>query len=822
MENLKKTNYKTIPLKLVYLIFLNVFFLYSSSHLSAQTTPLCENAQPFCSDASNPTFPNQTNTDIPIGPDYGCLQRDKGINDVDGMINPQWFYFQVSQSGDIELEVTQEDNLGNGIDLDFVMWGPFSNLEDGCSQVMNGYSPLQCSSDPSAKETIGLGVQGGGNFWANFPFVNAIDGTSTPPQAQLGEVYIVMLTNSDGSSGTISLEQTSGTGATDCSIITPCEINITTIPSGCDSATNTYSVSGEITFTDEPTTGTLIVEDCNGNTTSFSAPFSSPLNYTITGIQANGNTCDVTAYFSDETLCSSTVVYQSPETCNCAKPNIFIDDLTICSNEGSANLNDAISSSSDAATSTFYASQVDADNGTNVINPNVTTANSYWIRAEDPSAPDCYTVMEIQVTLTTLTYTASITDENCAMTNGEITLTPNGGTTPYTYSIDNGLTTQGSGTFSGLSANNYTIEITDNNNCKVIGTENIKNIGGVDIDLIIPKNPSCAEACDGEIEIEVSNGTSPYTFTWLDENNTQIGTNSPIITGLCEGDYSVEVTDGTGLCPTSTIITLIDPNKTDASFTFNNFCEGESNNPSHIATPGGTFSFNPAVSDGATIDASTGEIFNGVGGTTYFVEYTTLGPCTESSTQQVTVFEKPISNFTADPQTTETPITDITFTNQSIGGNTYEWNFGDGSPIENSYHTSHEYSNIAPESYLVTLIVTSNVGCVDSSSINIVINSKELETKYDIPNVFTPNNDLTNDNFKLINPQNIKELEICILNRWGNIVFESQSINFKWNGELNNSGKLCSDGTYFYKLKVKTINGNEEIKQGFVQLSSGK
>src|SRR5690554_7600787 len=90
--------------------------------------PLCINAQPICSDATNSSFPNSINNDIPVGPDYGCLQSISGVNDVNAMVAPQWFYFEVSQSGDIELEIEQYNTTNNPIDLDFVMWGPFSDL----------------------------------------------------------------------------------------------------------------------------------------------------------------------------------------------------------------------------------------------------------------------------------------------------------------------------------------------------------------------------------------------------------------------------------------------------------------------------------------------------------------------------------------------------------------------------------------------------------------------------------------------------------------------------------------------------------------------
>ena len=101
--------------------------------------------------------------------------------------------------------------------------------------------------------------------------------------------------------------------------------------------------------------------------------------------------------------------------------------------------------------------------------------------------------------------------------------------------------------------------------------------------------------------------------------------------------YEVTGTDANNCENTATVQVTVDPID-DPSFTFNDYCEvAPSNGPTGIATAGGTFAFNPSVSDGATIDPSTGEISNGVTGTTYTVEYTTNGTCPSSSTETVTV-----------------------------------------------------------------------------------------------------------------------------------------------------------------------------------------
>jgi gliding motility-associated-like protein len=104
------------------------------------------------------------------------------------------------------------------------------------------------------------------------------------------------------------------------------------------------------------------------------------------------------------------------------------------------------------------------------------------------------------------------------------------------------------------------------------------------------------------------------------------------------GTYTITVDNGNVGCGTqSASVTIVGATGGDASFTTTDYCEGQVNSATIIGDTGGTFAFNPIPTDGATINSSTGEISNGVGGTTYTIEYTTPGSCSSSSTQTVNV-----------------------------------------------------------------------------------------------------------------------------------------------------------------------------------------
>ena len=82
---------------------------------------------------------------------------------------------------------------------------------------------------------------------------------------------------------------------------------------------------------------------------------------------------------------------------------------------------------------------------------------------------------------------------------------------------------------------------------------------------------------------------------------------------------------------------------------------------------------------------------------------------------------------------------------------------------------------------------------------------------YELPNVFTPNDDGHNDLFTPY-PETlggVESIEISIFNRWGRIVYETTDPMVNWDGRHYKSGEECPEGTYFYTCLVneKTLNG---------------
>jgi len=259
-----------------------------------------------------------------------------------------------------------------------------------------------------------------------------------------------------------------------------------------------------------------------------------------------------------------------------------------------------------------------------------------------------------------------------------------------------------------------------------------------------------------------------------------------------------------------------------ASITPNNIsalCVGES--LSLTASPaGGVWTSNqPSV---ATVDSNG--MVTALSQGTVVIEYV-VGDCSANIT--IDVGAEPTASFYADPTVTDLSNTMIDFDNQSSNATDYIWDFGDGTAPQTTENPSHTFPNDEPGSYTVTLIAFNDYNCSDTTHTTIYIESIEEELPiepmtYLIPNVFTPNGDGNNDFFTFVHHKNIEEIDLVIVNRWGNVVYESNDVNFSWNGKVMNNGEECSEGVYFYLVKLKNVAFEEVVENGHIQLIKGK
>jgi gliding motility-associated-like protein len=101
-------------------------------------------------------------------------------------------------------------------------------------------------------------------------------------------------------------------------------------------------------------------------------------------------------------------------------------------------------------------------------------------------------------------------------------------------------------------------------------------------------------------------------------------------------------------------------------------------------------------------------------------------------------------------------------------------------------------------------------GCYAVSAIDSVGNESALSNivcgdncpEYTLPNVFSPNGDGVNDLFGPFPYRGVKEIDLQVFNRWGQLVFETRDPDINWNGTHKDNGEPLSDGVYFYICNV--------------------
>ncbi|MBE9576161.1 gliding motility-associated C-terminal domain-containing protein [Flavobacterium proteolyticum] len=173
-------------MKLLY----KILFLLSFSFSFGQSST-CANAAAMCSGNQGP-FNNTTG--VASFGSLGCLGSTP---------NPAWFYMQVGTSGNMNFQLSQiRTSNGAGIDVDFILWGPFNSLSGICNNLAL-YSP---------------GYTGANNVVACSYSTAAIE-NFTIPNAVAGQFYMLLVTNFSGQAGTYTLNQTGGTGALSCDIV---------------------------------------------------------------------------------------------------------------------------------------------------------------------------------------------------------------------------------------------------------------------------------------------------------------------------------------------------------------------------------------------------------------------------------------------------------------------------------------------------------------------------------------------------------------------------------------------------------------------------
>jgi len=408
--------------------------------------------------------------------------------------NPNWLAIGIAQNGSVHLTLNQVNSSGSPIDVDFALYGPYTSVSAGCP-IGPSTPTVDCSYSGSATEYIDIA------------------------SAVVGEVYILLVTNYNGSSGTISITPNSSspsTGGINCAI--NFGATMTQTPATCNQANGSATatpVGGYAPYTfswnspGNPTTQTI----SNVLPGTYTVTITSSPNPT-TGQTVNPTTANITvtnqngSYFTTKTPASCATGHDGTAT---AHYTFSGPPLT-----ATYSWNDPAGQTTQTATGLLP--------GTYVCT--ITLSNG------------CVGTASVTIVNNSVTYTSSTTVVSCpGGSNGTAVanMTPVVGTLSYAWSDPAGQTTQ---TATGLSAGNYSCVVTSNVGCT--GTVNVAvtEIPGMNIVVAGQTDVSCNSGSDGAAAVQVSGGTPSYTYSWSGSSSTQPGA-----ADLNAGVHTVTVTD---------------------------------------------------------------------------------------------------------------------------------------------------------------------------------------------------------------------------------------------------------------------------------------
>jgi surface protein len=528
-----------------------------------------------------------------------------------------------------------------------------NNLVNGPPLVINTVNPAVTVPVISISSADGMAI---GDYTENFGFltVSILSGTTASFVWSTGETT-TSITKSPTSTTTYTVTVTNAEG---CSTSQSTTLNVNNLPtpsiaivetSGttnndgaiCNGASATLTASG----------GTSYAWSTNATTAAISPSPSANTTYSVTVTNAAGCLANTSSTVTVNALPSLSNT-NSNVSCN-GGSNASID-LTVTGGTGTLNY-----AWSNAATTQDISG---------------IAAGTYTVTVTDANA--CVATISTTVTQpTAISITPSQMNVSCnAGSNGSASIIASGGTGTLTYEWSTGST---STEIAGLIAGTYTVTVTDANNCSAIQSITLTQPQSLVATQGTVNNVSCFGGSNGSATVNVTGGTTPYSYDWTD---SPTGEGTATASGLIAGNYSVAILDANG-CTTSQsfLITQASPLTLGNIVQTNVSCNAGSNGTATIVVSGGTAPYSYDWT-GTPVGEGTASV-SGLSAGAYSVLVTDALSC--SSTANFTITEPAILATTLDNvlNVSCNGGTDGRITTNTTGGTApYTYNWTPGNP----------------------------------------------------------------------------------------------------------------------------------------------
>ncbi len=316
----------------------------------------------------------------------------------------------------------------------------------------------------------------------------------------------------------------------------------------------------------------------------------------------------------------------------------------------------------------------------------------------------------------------------------------------------------------------------------------------------------------------IMSGTLSYFWDFGDGKYaaTPIATNS--YSNIGAYNVKLRVTSEQGCLDSSTNTVYVWPHPI-ASFEVNDTSQCINNqwfvftNQSTIPNGSITYEWNFGDGSSSTLKDPT-KIYKTIGRFLVTLKAISDHGCTHISSSFVTVAPKPKTDFTFSPKRSLITDTFVLFSNTSMQGLHYYWDFGNGHSNSTFDYTSIRNEYLDTGTFQVMLIGVDDNGCSDTTLKPVYIHPVFF---CHIPNVFSPNNDHLNDRFK---PYcwYAKKYELSIWNRWGTEIYVSdkKETTPSWDGTY--IGNKLSDDNFVYRIRIVDFENKVHNYNGIVTL----
>jgi gliding motility-associated-like protein len=447
-------------------------------------------------------------------------------------------------------------------------------------------TPATCgNANGSGTVTVGGGTTPYTFNWSNSGLTNVLSGASAG-------TYSITVTDFNGCVLTRTVAITNIPG--------PTAITGTTTLAGCNLSNGTYNVTG-----------------VTGGTPAYT--------YSVDGIGTASLTTGLSAgahtiLVSDLNGCTFTTAFNINTANGPTAQTIITSNASCGAANGSATVT-AVTGGLGPYQYSFNGGAFGAGNTTSGL-----LAGTYSVTVRD--ANSCTLTVTYNV-INNSGPSASVTNSINILCNGNstgsFTVTPAGGTAPFTYTLTAPVQTNGTGVFTGLPAGTYNVNVRDNLGCTTTASVILTQPSALTLTVSsLPAN--CFGSATGTVSAGGTGGTGTYTYLWPALGASTLAT----VNNVAAGTYSVTQTDANG-CSITQSVTVTQPIALTLTSTLTPATCGNANGSGTVTVAGGTPAYTYSWSNGGI-----SSVLIGASAGTYTLNVTDFKGCVLTNTVAIT------------------------------------------------------------------------------------------------------------------------------------------------------------------------------------------